>query len=126
MKYRLALCFVFVLSLVSMGAISAQDAAKYSQSPFLDARVASGALPPVDQRLPENPRVVDVPNSAIGTFGGDFRDPFVGDSYWSSQMVFWTAWRSLVSWNQDYTDWVPNIAESVDVSPDATSYTFHL
>ena len=32
----------------------------------------------------------------------------------------------MVSWNQDYSDWVPNIAESVDASPDATSYTFHL
>ena len=26
----------------------------------------------------------------------------------------------------DYSDWVPNIAESVDVSADATAYTFHL
>ena len=30
----------------------------YKQSPFLDARVASGELPPVDERLPREPAVL--------------------------------------------------------------------
>ncbi len=105
---------------------TAAPAAKYSQSPMLDAKVTSGDLPPVEERLPENPRVIDLPGSSIGTYGGDFHDPFVGDGFWSSQMIFMIAWKGLVSWNQTYDGWVPNIAESVDVSDDATTYTFHL
>ncbi len=125
MKSRIVLA-VLLLLLLSTSLVGAQDAMTYSEAPMLAAKVAAGELPPVDQRLPANPRVINMPGSDIGTFGGDFRDPFVGDSYWSSQMIFWTVWKGLVSWTPDYSDWTPNIAESVDVSPDATSYTFHL
>lgn len=107
------------------GSLSAQEGG-FGESPMLAERVAAGELPPVDERLPVNPRVIDLPGSEIGTYGGDFRDPFVGDAFWSSQMVFWTFWKGLVNWNETYTDVVPNIAESVDVNEDATVYTFHL
>jgi peptide/nickel transport system substrate-binding protein len=123
-RSRIALClFLLLIFTASVNLVAAQDA-KYHQSPSLDAAVTAGTLPAVDQRLPSNPRVIDVPT--VGTYGGDLRDPFVGDSFWSSQMIFWTAWKGLVSWNADYSDWVPNIAEKVDVSDDATTYTFHL
>ena len=94
---------------------------------MLAERVAAGELPPVEERLPENPRVMELPWTEIGTYGGELRVPFGGDSpFWGGQMVFWSAWRGLVKWNADFSDWEPNIAESVDVSDDATSYTFHL
>lgn len=126
MNYKRFLLSVFVLVFLSIGMVSAQDDAQFSESPMLAERVEAGDLPPVAERLPVNPRVVELPGSEIGTYGGDFRDPFVGDAFWSSQMVFWTFWKGLVNWNESYSDWVPNIAESVDVSDDATSYTFHL
>ena len=119
MKYRLLLSSIFLLLFASFSLAVAQDT-KYTDSPFLADQIKAGKLPPVAERLPANPRVLDFPWSQPGTYGGDFRDPFVGDSYWSSQMVFWTAWKSLVNWNEDYSDWVPNIAEKVDVSEDAT------
>lgn len=125
MKYRLSLWAVLLLIIASFSVIAAQDAA-YSESPMLAERVEAGELPPVEERLPSNPRVIELPGSSIGTYGGDLRNPFVGDAFWSSQMVFWTFWKGLVSWNESYSDWVPNIAESVDVSEDATTYTFHL
>lgn len=124
MKSRL-LFLVFLLALLSFQSIAAQDMT-YNESPMLAARVEAGELPPVEERLPENPRVIDFEWSEIGTYGGDLRDPFVGDAFWSSQMVFWTFWKGLVSWNESYSDWVPNIAESVDVSEDARTYTFHI
>ncbi len=125
MKSRLVLAIVLLLML-STSLVGAQDAMTYGEAPMLAEKVAAGELPPVAERLPENPRVISLPGSDIGTYGGDFRDPFVGDSYWSSQMIFWTVWKGLVSWTPDYSDWTPNIAESVDASPDAKSYTFHL
>ncbi len=131
MKHRLGICLVLVaLLFASFGSIAAQDSKQFNEAPMLAELVKAGKLPPVDQRLPASPRVVEMPGSTIGTYGGDFRDPFVGtgagDAFWTSQMVFLTAWRGLVNWNADYTGWVPNIAESVDVSKDATTYTFHL
>lgn len=129
MKYRISILFVLaVFSFASFRPGTAQT--KFNEAPTLAERVKAGKLPPVEQRLPANPRVVELPGSSIGTYGGDFKDPFVGtgagDAFWTSQMIFLTAWRGLVNWNQDYTNWVPNIAESVDVSKDATTYTFKL
>jgi peptide/nickel transport system substrate-binding protein len=125
MKYRIALALAFLaLLLISTSLAGAQQT--YSESPMLAERVQAGTLPPVAERLPENPRVVSAEGADIGTYGGDLRDPFVGDAFWSSQMIFWTVWKGLVAWTPDYSDWQPNIAESVDVSDDATSYTFHL
>lgn len=125
MQIRHLYWFVLFALLLPLGVISAQDAT-YSESPMLAARVEAGELPPVAERLPSNPRVIDMPWAEVGTYGGDLRDPFVGDAFWASQMVFWTFWKGLVSWNADYSDWVPNIAESVDISEDARVYTFHL
>ncbi len=51
----------------------------FNEAPMLAARVASGDLPPVDERLPTNPRVGEVKFDAewlvpkIGTYGGTLR-----------------------------------------------------
>lgn len=42
----------------------------FSEAPMLAERVAAGELPPVEERLPENP-VVSIPLMEIGTYGGD-------------------------------------------------------
>jgi peptide/nickel transport system substrate-binding protein len=42
------------------------------QSPMLDEAVASGALPPVAERLPKNPLVV-TPVESVGSSGGTWR-----------------------------------------------------
>ncbi len=44
----------------------------YHEAPELKERVALDSLPPVDQRLPENPRVVSGAKE-IGTYGGVIR-----------------------------------------------------
>ncbi len=129
MKYRITLLVVlFAMLLGALGSVSAQDAPKYGEAPMLAERVAAGELPPVEERLPENPRQLALAWSETGTYGGELRVPFGGDSpFWGGQMVFYSAWRgSLVNWNADFSNWEPNLAESVDVSDDATSYTFHL
>ena len=42
---------------------------KYKESPLLKARVEAGELPPVEERLPDNPMVVK-PTGEIGQYGG--------------------------------------------------------
>ncbi len=125
MRSRLVIICIMMTLLSLLGSVHAQDKT-YGESPMLATKVASGALPPVQERLPENPRVIASEGSDIGTYGGDFKDPFVGDAFWSSQMIYYISRKGLVNWNQSFSDWEPNIAESVDVNADATMYTFHL
>ena len=42
---------------------------KFRESPMLTERVAAGDLPPVDERLPEEPEVAEIVDQ-IGTYGG--------------------------------------------------------
>ena len=53
----------------------AVSAGGYSEAPMLAELVAAGTLPPVDERLPENPMVMDVAEG-IGNYGG----PYAADS----------------------------------------------
>ena len=51
----------------------------YNEAPMLAAMVKAGELPPVDERLPSNPLVVE-PFDSIGTYGGTVRMMDVADS----------------------------------------------
>jgi peptide/nickel transport system substrate-binding protein len=51
---------------------------RFGEAPILADRVAGRELPPVSERLPENPRVV-VPMEEIGTYGGTLRRALTGD-----------------------------------------------
>ena len=44
----------------------------YQEAPMLAAMVKAGQLPPVDERLPSNPKVVE-PYDSIGQYGGTLR-----------------------------------------------------
>ena len=46
--------------------------ASFSEAPMLAALVASGDLPPVEERLPDEP-LVDEPFEQVGTYGGTLR-----------------------------------------------------
>ena len=50
----------------------------FHEAPMLVAKVKAGELPPVSERLPENPLVV-VPLEEIGTYGGTIRRALTGD-----------------------------------------------
>jgi peptide/nickel transport system substrate-binding protein len=51
----------------------------FQQAPMLAALVAAGELPPVEERLPDDPMVV-VPIDEIGTYGGTARIFLAGES----------------------------------------------
>ena len=51
---------------------------RFQDAPFWASKVAAGVLPPVSERLPENPLVV-VPIDTIGQYGGLIRRALTGD-----------------------------------------------
>jgi peptide/nickel transport system substrate-binding protein len=99
---------------------------KYSESPMLAAKVAAGELPAVEERLPENPKVVKSLSGEQGVYGGELRTAFTGNSPDWGAFTFINTFEGLVLWSPDFQTVELNLAESVDVSPDATEYTFHL
>lgn len=99
-------------------------AQEYGQSPMLDARVESGELPPVEDRLPANP-YVETMVDGVGQYGGTLRTTILanGDHYNLTRTI---ANELLVRWTPDWTEVVPSLAEEVTASDDATTFTFKL
>jgi peptide/nickel transport system substrate-binding protein len=94
------------------------------EAPMLAEQVAAGKLPPLEQRIPEKPLVVS-PVDRVGDYGGHWRSAMVGgsDDGWVLRTV---SYENLMRWSPDWKEVIPNIAEKVDVSPDAREYTFTL
>jgi peptide/nickel transport system substrate-binding protein len=124
MKYRSLFTLTILILVVLFGAAitAAQD---YKESPMLAAQVQSGDLPPVNERLPENPAVI-TPFKEVGQYGGTMRVGFTGSNPGWGGLWYIAGWENLVAWSPDFTGIVPNIAESWEVSDDVKEYTFHL
>jgi len=96
------------------------------ESPMLAELVAAGELPPLEERIPTNPRVVTALTDEVGEYGGEMRVGFVGTSPEWGAFLFLAAWEGLVQWTADFNGFEYNLAESIDVSDDVTEYTIHL
>lgn len=95
-----------------------------ADSAFLQARIASGELPALAQRLPQVPLVI-TPLSEVGRQGGDWRHALVGGGSYS-MLVRYQGYEPLVRFNPDWSGLTENVAQSWSVNPDATEYTFNL
>lgn len=104
-----------------------QTTSTYNEAPMLAERVAAGELPPVDERLPLNPKVLQ-PYQEIGTYGGTWRRAFRGAS--DRFGVHTTIAEHLLEAYQENNGGpitlVNNVAESYEVNDDATEYIWHL
>lgn len=63
----------------SLAALLLSTAAYAGEAPMLSELVAAGKLPPLEERLPTNPRVI-APYEEIGTYGGTWRRAYKGAS----------------------------------------------
>jgi peptide/nickel transport system substrate-binding protein len=96
----------------------------YTAAPPLAERVAAGDLPPVEERLPENPLVVE-PADRPGQYGGTWTYGMLSSGQFPI-LYRNLGWEHLVRWGQDYLEVKPNLARAVDVGPNAKEYVFHL
>ena len=101
---------------------TAPPAAKYKEAPILAEQVKAGKLPPVDQRLPENPIVVNA--DAIGQYGGVWRRGFLGPSDFNG--IARVIYDALVVFSPDGGSVVMKYAESVTPSSDYKTWTVKL
>ncbi len=95
----------------------------FSEAPDLAKRVAAGELPPVIERLPEEPMIVPV-IERIGQYGGTWRRGFMGP--FDRQSIDRILHDHLIYYDFDGQTLVPHIAKGWEINDDGTVFTFHL
>ncbi|MEA3345005.1 MAG: ABC transporter substrate-binding protein [Chloroflexota bacterium] len=93
------------------------------EAPMLHEMVEAGEIPPLDERLPLNPLVVE-PVEEIGEYGGTWDRVFIGDSmgWWKEAYGV----ESFIKRQRDATGYRPNLVETWEYNEDATELTLHL
>src|SRR5690606_27971126 len=95
----------------------------FNEAPTLAERVASGDLPPVEERLPVDPLVIQ-PAEMIGEYGGILRGAFTGpcdrqnyERWINDYTIFWVAGA---------TEFRARLAHSWESNEDSSVWTIHL
>ena len=99
--------------------------AKYHESPMLTARVERGELPPVEERLPEEPRVCEV-YERVGDYGGTIT---VGDltmSLFGGDMHMAIDRPNWLRITKDGGGAIPHIFANWEVTPDFKEVTCYM
>ena len=127
---KLSLFLVLAL-LVSVFAFTASaEGTAYTQAPFFDEAVASGELPPVEERLPETPKLTheileEYLTPEVGNYGGTLR--------LVTQVVNWDA-DGFIGQNEGLLSMsstnsgeiIPNVVEAFEANDEQTEFTFKL
>ncbi len=94
----------------------------FSEAPELAKRVAARELPPVEDRLPDEPLIIP-PIERIGQYGGTWRRGFTGvDTNNVDRLMH----DHIIYFDLDGYKLVPHIAKGWEISEDGTSFTFYL
>lgn len=127
---NLLFALALLLAMTTAGVTAAMD---YVEAPMLAERVAAGELPPVEERLPQNPVVIG-PGSLIGVdhldwqvgrHGGTIRSVHLNPNYCGQ--IFMNINETLLrAPGIGALDIKPNIVEEFSVSEDNTEFTFRL
>ena len=103
-------------------AAPAAGSGQYKEAPMLADLVKAGKLPPVDERLPKTPLVVE-PVEQAGTYGGAWRMLDSGDGLGYLCMTAYV--EPFVKWKRDVSGHRPNLLESWEWNDKATELTAH-
>lgn len=127
MKKLLSLALVVLMVLSLCPAMA--ESASYTEAPVLAAKVEVGELPPVEERLPSEPAVLEVTD--VGTYGGTLRQAIMSGAFNHAQshMTGYLNRNAIIydrdnqsytstqlkdfSWNEDYTEFTFTIREGL-------------
>ncbi|MBT4136945.1 MAG: ABC transporter substrate-binding protein [Candidatus Latescibacteria bacterium] len=108
----------------SVGEWPANNGRDFAQAPELDKLVSGGALPPVSERLPENPLVI-IPPEQNGPYGGTWTR-FGNGPQDVGILEARLAYDGLVRWDAMSREILPNLAVRWHISADSQTYTVWL
>ena len=118
-RWRRAATAALALALV-WGLALAQP---YNEAPMLADLVAAGELPPVEERLPDEPLVIEV-EEEIGRYGGVWRRAFTGPA--DANNAYRVVYDSLVRYSTDGSEIIPRIVSAWEHSDDFHEWTLSL
>jgi peptide/nickel transport system substrate-binding protein len=120
---RLAQVTALSAFLAAVIALPAAAQSKFHEAPALAEQVKAGKLPPVEQRLPEQPLVVPVVEK-VGEYGGIWRRAFLGPA--DANNYVRVVYDSLFRFTPDGADIEPKIALGAKPSADYKVWTILL
>lgn len=95
----------------------------YNEAPMLAEMVAAGELPPVDERLPDDPLIENVAEE-IGQYGGVLRRGFLGPSDHNNYTR--VVYDALVRFSPTGSEVIPHVASGWSSNDDFTEWTVNL
>ena len=101
---------------------------EFNEAPMLAAMVAAGDLPPLPDRLPEEPAVLwpfAVDNPEIGKYGGTIQVFAVDNNPWGDLLEETERGSYIFRTNED-GEILPDLIRDYEVSADETVFTLHL
>src|SRR5215831_5611181 len=110
-----AICFI-----TAQPAPVAAQSGKYKESPAFAEQVKAGKLPPVEERIPEQPLVVPVVEQ-IGEYGGVWRRAFLGPADANNYVRI--VYDALFRFSPDGARIEPKIAAGAEPSSDFRTWT---
>ncbi len=102
---------------------AAGPAEAYQEAPMLAARVAERTLAPVDERLPDEPVVVE-PVRSMGKYGGTWRR--IAIARFDIGMASRLGYEPLVRWDRTGVRVMPGVASRWEIRDGGRTYVFHL
>ena len=102
--------------------VPAPNIVSYNEAPALAQQVAAGLLPPVEERLPEEPWVI--PANEIGSYGGSLNRAYLGYSdIWNWLRL---SRAPVARWTTDGSGAIPAAVKKWDISDGGKKFTFHM
>lgn len=114
----------FAVALMTSVAMTG-SALAFQEAPMLADLVAKGELPPVDERLPVNPSVVEA--LSVGEYGGTWHRAFKGPGdRWGPTKLMEERVLKYTADSEGNVQLTPAYIESYSVNEDSTEFTFTL
>jgi peptide/nickel transport system substrate-binding protein len=98
---------------------------RFNERPEFAAMVAAGTLPPVAERIGQDPLVIK-PVHSIGKYGGTIRRAYIGPSDFQNPNNFCAGPDNLLFWDFRREHVVPNIALAYEMNAAGTELILHL
>jgi len=98
---------------------------QFDQAPMLDDLAKEGELPPLQERLPQEPYVVK-PIEKIGTYGGVIHSAALRSDFFGEDSTIMDATCSFALPNPTASGFRINLAKSISASTDKTTWTLRL
>lgn len=102
---------------------AAAQPASYNEAPMLAERVAAGTLPPVAERLPKNPLVIN-PTNEVGTYGGRLMGAGMAPETTNDLQIGQAT--GLFRFSNDLNELIPDLASGYEFNDDYTQCTITL